>query len=741
MMKFAHQLSKFRHISVIACSATLAACGAGSDQAQNTSATQTAAVLSGSTKSLASNVLTGPITTTVPTTTPTNTSTAAVAGTGITDVRFENTSATSQTNVPVTFGQVFAVGHLKAGEQLTGRLDDGTTVPLQVDVKAKHADGSIRHAVISAVLPSLAASATRTMSLVKGGTAPTGSTSIDALMRNGFSFSVHAKIGGVDYYASADDLLKRGGATTWLNGPIATEWQVAAPLQTSSGAQHPHLQARFAIRWFPGTNKARVDVTVENDWAYEPSPQNFTYDANVIMAGKSVYSKVGMAHYHHARWRKLFWFNGAEPAVNVKLNTSYLIDSKALPNYDRTVTVAETSLASMQTKWTGAITEPMGVGFANPYMPATGGRAELGMLPAWGTSYLLSMDKRARMVTLGSGDLAGSWSTHYRDKNTGRPISLLDFPYMTINGQASDTKNPATGKYESFPTCASSTACKSPYSPDSAHQAAFAYLPYLVTGDYYYLEELQFWSMWNQFLSNPSYRQFAKGLLQQEQVRAQAWSLRTLAEAAYITPDTDRLKSHFVQILNNNLDWYNATFTNNAAANKLGALTTNSAFAYGSGTGIAPWQDDFFTAAVGHAYELGFDKATALLKWKLQYPVQRMTSPDMCWISAAMYSMKLRDSSTAPIYTIGQAYKTSIASNITSLQCASSAMATALGLKVGEMTGYSDGTQGYPSNMQPALSYAPALLGTAGQNAWAVFNKRTVKPDYRIEAQFDIVPR
>ena len=88
MMKFAHQLSKFRHISVIACSATLAACGAGSDQAQNTSATQTAAVLSGSTKSLASNVLTGPITTTVPTTTPTNTSTAAVAGTGITDVRF-----------------------------------------------------------------------------------------------------------------------------------------------------------------------------------------------------------------------------------------------------------------------------------------------------------------------------------------------------------------------------------------------------------------------------------------------------------------------------------------------------------------------------------------------------------------------------------------------------------------------------------------------------------------------------
>jgi hypothetical protein len=331
---------------------------------------------------------------------------------------------------------------------------------------------------------------------------------------------------------------------------------------------------------------------------------------------------------------------------------------------------------------------------------------------------------------------------HYRDKQTGKPISLLDYPYMTTFGQASDTKNPATGKYEAFPACASSTACSTPYTHDSAHQAAFAYLPYLVTGDYYYLEELQFWAMWNQFSSNPGYRQNVKGLLQQEQVRAQAWSLRTLAEAAYITPDNDRLKGHFNQILTNNLDWYNATYTDNASANKLGIIVNGYALGYNNGRGMAPWMDDFFTSAVGHTADLGFDKATALLKWKASFPIARMTALGTCWIDGASYALNVRDSSTSPFYTtMAEAYTASHTAEFNALACASSEMAASLKLKVGEMTGYSAATAGYPANMQPALAYAANAMGTAGQSAWTVFMNRSVKPDYSTSPQFAIVPR
>jgi hypothetical protein len=460
------------------------------------------------------------------------------------------------------------------------------------------------------------------------------------------------------------------------------------------------------------------------------------------MGGNSVYTKAGLTHYNHARWRKLFWFNGSEPQLNVKLNTGYLLDSKALPNFDRTLTMAESNLSALQTKWNGAITEPMNIGLPIPYMPDTGGREDIGMLPAWAATYLLSMDKRAAQATLGTATLAGSWSAHYRDKNTGRPISLLDYPYMTIYGHSGDTVNPVTKKAEAFPVCATTTACNTPYTADTAHQPAFAYLPYLVTGDYYYLEELQFWAMWNQFSSNPGYRQNIKGLLQQEQVRAQAWSLRTLAEAAYITPDSDRLKSHFAQILTSNLDWYNDTYTNNASANKLGVIVNGYAMGYNDGKGMAPWMDDFFTSAISHVSELGFDKANALLVWKAKFPVERMTAPGTCWIDGSIYAMNIRDSATSPFYaTMAEAYNASHTADFMGLACASTAMAASLNLKVGEMTGYSAVTSGYPSNMQPALAAAADAYGAAGKTAWAVFMSRTVKPDYRTAPQFAIVPR
>jgi hypothetical protein len=67
-------------------------------------------------------------------------------------------------------------------------------------------------------------------------------------------------------------------------------------------------------------------------------------------------------------------------------------------------------------------------------------------------------------------------------------------------------------------------------------------------------------------------------------------------------------------------------------------------------------------------------------------------------------------------------------------------MATQLGLQVGEMVGYSDSTEGYPANSQPALAI---LVDTGMPNASAAWNQymsRSVKPDYSVEPVWDIVP-
>lgn len=658
----------------------------------------------------------------------------------ITVVRLQN-DANAKTNAPITFGQVFAVGDFPSTQTLVGKLANNSSIPLQVDVKATHSDGSIRHAVISAIVPSLTANQILDLGLVKTAAVTSGATiTPTALLNAGFNAQVAITLGGQTYTATAESGLSSATYSTWLKGGVVNEWQVVAPLK-ANGTAHPHLVARFAIRHYVGTNQARVDVTVENGWAYEPNPQNFTYDVVVNVGGKQVYSKTALTHFQHARWRKVFWW-GADPAVHVRHQTSYLIASKALPNFDQSLTFTESTLAAMQTGWTGAKTEPMGSGQAYAAMPTTGGRPDIGLLPGWATTYLLTMDKRAKDVTLGTADLAGSWGSHFRDKNTDRPVSVVDYPYMTILGHASDTLNPVTHKFEAFPDCPTGADCNNANAHDASHQPAFAYLPYLVTGDYYYLEELQFWAMWNSFASNPGYRDNAKGLYKSDQVRGQAWSMRTIGEAAYITPDNDSLKSHLSSVLDANLDWYNTAYTSNVSANKLGAIVNGYAIDYNNGTGIAPWMDDFFTSAVGHIAELGYSKAQGLLAWKVQFPISRMVGSGACWIDGAIYALTIRDSSTSPLYdTIGQAYRASHTPAINALACGSQAMATALGLQVGSMTGYADVVTGFPSNMQPALAYGADVGGANGTAAWQQFSARTVKPDYSLGPQFDIVPR
>jgi hypothetical protein len=662
---------------------------------------------------------------------------SAVASGAITDVRFQNDGA-AQANVPVTFGQVFAAGDLRRSDVLVGKLG-GATVPLQVDVKATHADGSVRHAVISAILPKLAAGATGTMRLDTGGAVPAGSSTPAALLATGFAASASATIGGVRYGASADQLLKAGAKATWLAGAVASEWHVSAPLVTAAGVAHPHLAARFAIRYYPAVKKARIDVTIENAWAYEPGPQNFTYDADVAVGGKQVWSKAGLMHYHHARWRKVFWYGAAPVPLNVQLNVPYLIASRAVPNYDQQPGVAESLLASLEA---GGSVEPMGIGLATAYMPTTGAHSDIGILPHWGAAYVLSMDRRARNATMAAGDGAGSFPVHYRDRATGRPVALASHPRMTILGRPSDA-----GK-DAFPGCG---ACATPYTADTSHQPSFAYLPYLVTGDYYYLEEMQFWGMWDAFNDNPGYRGAEKGLLSPGQVRGQAWSLRTLVEAAYITPDADALKDDFIKIVDNNLDWYNATYTT-GGANKLGVITNGYAFSYQGGTALAPWQDDHFTSAVGHAAELGFRKAEPLLKWKAQFQIGRMLAPGFCWIDAASYSLKVRDSEASPVYaTLAEVYQKSFNPNLVAAKCNSTAqLAFRTKAAVGgefastvsnDIPGNATSATGYVSNFQPALAFAVDSGYPGGLQAWKLFATRAVRPDYSTQPQFSIIPR
>jgi len=691
----------------------------------------------------------------------------------ITTVAVHSTDKQAQSQVPFTFGQVFSRGDLAAGAKLVAKVGPDE-LPVQMDVKARHADGSVRHAVISAALPELDAGATTKLVLASSSGAELAAslpTQRD-LMRAGFSAKVRLDVEGKSYRASPNSLLWQQQGVPWLTGPIAQEWIVNAPLVDDAGAVHPHLSVRFVVRWYPQHERARVDVEVENAWAYEPDPRNFLYDVNVRIGEKPAYDKQGLEHFAHARWRKSFWW-GAEPQLHLRHDIRYLVATGAVPHYDLKAKPSASALDNLAATWKAAEKGPMAPGLVLPAMPTTGGRPDIGPLPQWEAQYLLSMDARAKTAALGTGDLAGSWPIHYRDKNTGRPVSLADYPYMTILGRPGDTVNPRTGLSEAFPECHACDTEPYVYQVDSAHQPSLAYLPYLVTGDHYHLEELQFWANYNMLQSNPYYRGFEMGLVKWDQVRGQAWSMRTLGQAAYITPDDDPMKSYFMDRLHHNLDWYTTTYVD-GRPNVLGVIDAGYAIVYttpaGPMTGLAPWMDDFFTWSVGYlATGLGFEEALPLARWKGTFPVGRMTAPGYCWIDGATYALAVRPSASSPLFSdFKQAYLTTMQGTDTSGKpiplvnstgalyldqpCASVAQAQwrtqkdkDLGVSrspwvAGEMTGYASDPSGYPSNMQPALAAAVDAGAPNARAAWNLFMSRSVKPDYTQAPQWAVVP-
>jgi hypothetical protein len=587
--------------------------------------------------------------------------------------------------------------------------------------------------------------------------------------------------------------LLSGAYTQWLSGSIVNEWIVATPLfNTVGGAAHPHLTAKFSIRAYPTGNKTKVDVTVENNKTFTAGAQNFTYDAKVYVGGTQVDTISALTHYHHARWHKSYWWNTTTPQIHLKHNIDYLIATKAVPNYDRSVVPSTTAITTNLSNMIGK-TGPMKIGLLVPDMGSTGGRPEIGPLPGWYVLYLISMDSRAKQTMLDMADGSGSWPIHYRDEtNTATLTSItpitIDLPVridkigtsfskayreITLNSNA-DGDGPLP-----VPRCANSstTLCvTSPIRPESSHEPSLTYLPYLVTGDYFYLEEMQFWASWNQLGTGGGYRDYEKGLVRWDQTRGQAWSLRTLGQAAYITPDDHPLKSYLNTIVANNIASYNAIYTNNPNANQLGVIDGKGLSPLGTTefnpilypnlqgtaiTGIAPWQDDFITWSVGYLAELGFTDAQAFLVWKSKFQVGRMTDPNYCWIAAGIYNLAISTSKTAPLYTsLGEAYLATVTplvgtdgSHFSDTACGSQAQATWLSQHpnnsvfetgsyvAGQMTGYSSQPDGFPSNLQPALAVAATSGITNATAAWVKFMGRAVKPDYSSSPQFAIVPR
>jgi hypothetical protein len=171
---------------------------------------------------------------------------------------------------------------------------------------------------------------------------------------------------------------------------------------------------------------------------------------------------------------------------------------------------------------------------------------------------------------------------------------------------------------------------------DCAHQPSLAFIPYLLTGDHYYLEEMYFWANWCLLIQNAAYRKKERGLLSPDQVRGEAWGLRQLVDAAKIAPDSHPEKRYFESKVESNLAGY-AEFLASDGATPLGSYTRGASDAYVRGRPpeerrrwltLAPWQQNFLVWSLDHAARAGFDAARAPRDHLLRLQIGVLTHPD-----------------------------------------------------------------------------------------------------------------
>lgn len=480
-----------------------------------------------------------------------------------------------------TFGHAFRPGDWPSGRDLTA-IWNGREVPLQADVKTRYPDGSVRHAVLHVANPDGGSEAQ--MMLVH--TAPRGTAApVDVgagLLARGYDLQLTLTFAdGKSSTVSAGQLLRQavqsGRLDQWLSGPLASE----ARVETKVGP----LQVVFDIRAL-ADGSVRTSVGVHND-AMQGPDGNLPYRATISMAGQTVVSHQ-LDQPSYTNWREVIWAGNYPSKAQAIYDMPYLQATGLLPAYDTTVSYKDQAVYLHASKLTPENTKPLATANIYGSMPDAGFRPDIGPLPNWAAAYIISQDPAARLALLENGEAAGGVPWHVRDPATNMPLKATDHPKVWIDGRATLGENGYVPR----------KIGKSEFFPDMAHQPSLSFVPYLITGDRYYLNNLQSQAAWNIMAYNPAYRGYEKGVNMGDQVRAQAWVKRELAFVSAISPDSDPMNKYFDQMLQTRLDWYVSEYITNATRGApKGAETSGWILGYHDPGMVSPFQTQFFSMA------------------------------------------------------------------------------------------------------------------------------------------------
>lgn len=560
-------------------------------------------------------------------------------------------AATLQAGV-TTMGQVFKQGDVPAGQALVATIN-GSAVPVQVDVKTTYPDGSIKMAVLSFERPALPSGATVDVMLGKA-PAPSAQPAVNlAAVSQQHALSVEFTPVGqqkitIDVMDALRDALADGTASVWQKGPLASQARVEIDLPGS-------MRLKFDVTAFKDGNIS-VDAMFNNDEAMQATGGRVAYDVKATLNGKVVVQEsVNQGQYQN--WHREFESSEANGSqglgaasrgwLNIQKDVEYLKDTGAVANYDASIPISQTLLqgyasATASSSWN----DPLSANGITQAMGTSGGRAEIGFTTQANVSWLVSNDARAADYALGQAGGAAGIPWNFWDAGNDTWLSTAHYPKLWTDARG------GTGR----PNDPTSTGLTQQvdgltgWSTTISHQPDLSYVPYLQTGERWILDNLQAQTSWSVMSQWPAVRFDGESLLVNEnQVRGAAWSLRQIDNTAWISPDGSPEKAWLEQVSANNWDWLVSKIPEWTAAQGEAHGWLPGVYPRGS---LPPWQQDYFASTAVAAVARGNETAEAFLDWQTNFLVGRFLqeAKGFAQHDGAAYVLAHADQVTGTIY-------------------------------------------------------------------------------------------
>jgi len=352
----------------------------------------------------------------------------------------------------------------------------------------------------------------------------------------------------------------------------------------------------------------RDEVIVEYGRSTHGTPVHVTspYVATINKNGVAKATYTVPKHWWYARWR---YQSSQRPVVR----TPAMLRARGwIPNFG-TEGMYGGGATAVNVSWPGPMGTPDRPAPTYPFNPAMavgGDHEEIGYLTEHAASYAIFGAPAALTTLRTEGEWCGNWCMHIRDDSTGAMPSFRDTTtfFKSATGTINDAPagNPATEP--NF------------VSIESSHWYPCANMPWLLTDDPYFLEELQFGVNWRILWNRaPRIMQKLGGMFFPGETRSFAWGLRDLfqltASCPASVPSWLRPKSYWKACVDDNKVFAMRFVNSPARVHKVFRTWTRSDM-------DSAWMSAWLSTVVGIAIDQGFADWAPIFAWSIEKQIQ-----------------------------------------------------------------------------------------------------------------------